>query len=58
LLASLFALVLTIYRALDVPGYPNAARTAWLSAAAFVVLMQAIFAARAVRTTGFRASPS
>ena len=55
--ASLAALLLTLYRAVDVPGLPQAARTAWLSSAAFVVLFQAIFATRHVRTAGFRAPP-
>lgn len=56
--ASLVALLLVLYRSLDVPSVPLAARvgqTVWMIVALFAVVLQAVFAARAVARTGFRA---
>lgn len=52
--ASFAATVLTIYRSLDSP-YVGAQRTVWLSVALGAVVLQTLFAARAVARTGFRA---
>jgi len=51
--ASFAATVLTIYRSLDVPF--GAQRTVWLSVALAAVVLQTLFATRAMARTGFRA---
>lgn len=51
--ASFAATVLTIYRLLDVPY--AAQRTVWLWVALGAVVLQTLFAARAMARTGFRA---
>jgi hypothetical protein len=56
-LASVVAVLLMVYRVLDVPSLGGAAgeRTAWLSVAALAVVLQAAFAARKLGRTGLRA---
>jgi hypothetical protein len=56
--AAFVALLLTAYRALDIPSVPLAngtVRTIWLSVAMGAVTLQAVFAGRVVARTGFRA---
>ena len=57
LVAAVVGLLLVLYRSLDVPTVPLAARvaqTVWLIAALFAAVFQAVFALRAVARTGFR----
>ena len=58
LVASLVAVVLVLYRSLDVPSLPLASRvgqTVWMIVALLATVLQVAFAARAVARTGFRA---
>lgn len=55
--AATLAMVLTMYRALDVPYVSGAARvdrTLWLSTALFLAVLQAVCALRVVARTGVR----
>ena len=56
--AALIAMVLTVYRSVDVPSVPLASsvqRTIWLSVALFAVVLQGVCALRVVARTGVRA---
>jgi cytochrome b561 len=57
--AAAIAALLVLYRVLDVPTVAGAApqRTGWLTAAAAVVVVQAVCAARKLGRTGLRATP-
>ena len=57
--ASIVALLLVSYRALDVPTVPLSSgtfRTVWLSVVCVAVLLQVVFTGRTVARTGLRAS--